>query len=618
MMATRQRPRRLEEGESVDPYIGEVLRALRRDPFYPSWFHQCYIDVLQRSLDGNHFLAKTAGHCRTSAWFSPEAVKLKEDPVFAALAAVPAAPEQRQFRVAEGDRLRRAFSRGSFEGLRQTHSVPDFVTAPSKYMVKVTEVPEKTTATLRPRAALQSADLSFVRGLVGATVCDGEIVEIDQQCLYFRVEFAIPQDPDDGGGFVTHVGYCYVRDAGNMRRDLIDERLHVGDRVRVRILSEVEGTIYLTTTLTDLRGIEMERLLERCFRSGRPAVRELKATVIDWSNPPASARTAVFGHIAKSMEPPDLIEYRKYQCWASFVCPNEDCRNDWKSILAWGVCFRQGDVQACVCDITRKRLVGCLHTFKSVADCRRGHGAESDRWFPEPNARSVFQRCRVCESHGNAQTVEVFYNQEGSGSHLPEHCPECCLRGEWCSNQGDPPTVVDEYTRLLHCLSPGLKWEESDIGLECEFVETSREGRRRWLIQLVPEVFIVPKHLCYGPSNEMRNTPTGQEHEILRGDRLPAGVDQETALRAAFNQAGDEAGVGAVGEHGRLHLDTEGLSEEDLAILDFQHQGSSMSGKLQRAPRFFSFRPAAAYPNDRRRGDGRGLFGNYGERHGVT
>ena len=132
-------------------------------------------------------------------------------------------------------------------------------------------------------------------------------------------------------------------------------------------------------------------------------------------------------------------------------------------------------------------------------------------------------------------------------------------------------------------------------------------------------MFIVPDHLCFGRGNEMRYTPTGQEPELLRGDRLPAGVDQEAQLFASMTVPEAELAAGNLhGEGDDFEDAPQGLSEEEQALLNFDRVGGALSGRLDRKPRIYRLSRAPQFPGDRYQGDGRGLFGNYGERHGVT
>lgn len=169
---------------------------------------------------------------------------------------------------------------------------------------------------------------------------------------------------------------------------------------------------------------------------------------------------------------------------------------------------------------------------------------------------------------------------------------------------------------MLHMLDPVLTWTRGEIGLECEFIEVG--SNIRWLIQLVPEIFVVSEDLCFGPNNEMRFTPTGQEPDILRGDRLPAGVDRSAQLNDALSQAVAETSVGNADDQGQVMLEIGALTDLERSVLDFHRAGGSLSDRLLHTARFYTLERTRTYFGDRHRGDGRGLYGNYGERHGIT
>ena len=301
--------RRLNPGDAVAPIVGEPLRVLRPSYGNVRATYMTYIDVLQRSLDGSHFLGKTTGPERHSEWFSPEDVRNGNDEFVMACAHANVLPEQRRFREQEVAKLQEAFLTDNLVHLNEVARVPGFRTAASKYMVKVTRIRAERPARLRPDSQLQTANLSEFRRAFQLQIYDGEVSEIDPDGEFFYVTFEIPARPDSPER-TERTGLCHARDAGRLQRPLQEGTLDVGQAVRVRILSELEGVTYLTLQLTDLLGVDMEHLIERFFRTGRPCVEELSITHIDWDDPPAGvSRGGSVSHVAhqvaQEMRPPD-------------------------------------------------------------------------------------------------------------------------------------------------------------------------------------------------------------------------------------------------------------------------------------------------------------------------
>eukprot|EP00929_Paragymnodinium_shiwhaense_P071475 TRINITY_DN36326_c0_g1_i1.p1 TRINITY_DN36326_c0_g1~~TRINITY_DN36326_c0_g1_i1.p1 ORF type:complete len:873 (-),score=65.46 TRINITY_DN36326_c0_g1_i1:353-2971(-) len=349
-----------------------------------------------------------------------------------------------------------------------------------------------------------------------------------------------------------------------------------------------------------------EILLERMFGHGRPLVEELDIAEFEVGSHRRSAFVrdtlrSIIEEMDTASAPPDLVDFCKHRCFAKFHC--QLCDNDWSTVVGWGVYDGESDTAICDCEIDRKRLVGCRHVFKCVKDCRpNGHG----RWIPKRDATSVAQWCRDCDTRAVAGFVEVYYNQPGSGRHLPEFCPECCRNKSWCTGRSaeEAPRLSRELNKLLCMIDPTLTWHCAEVGLECMFMEA--ETQHKYIIQVVPELFIIPEHACRegnNPENGARWTASGQEPELLRGDRMAAGVDEvEQLARSMRHKRNTRTDAGE---------DDHSTTADDSPQDDFLFVHSNMTRRLRNDMRIYSKNVRCTWM-----GSARGLYGSYGLREG--
>jgi len=199
-------------------------------------------------------------------------------------------------------------------------------------------------------------------------------------------------------------------------------------------------------------------------------------------------------------------------------------------------------------------------------------------WVPKDEAGPPRQACKKCRKMQLPVVCEVLWDQPKEGKHIPDLCPKCIRLAMWCRGTLHKPDIAHRYSISSELVDPSLVWKPSEAGVEAE---TSYDGQRV-LIQIRPWLFFVPKY------REERYTATGQEEELLRGDRLPAGASEHKLLLVALQRVRIRRGRTAF----------EG-DEDD----GFHESQAAMGGKLYGKWRAYSF--------DGHRND-------YGERHGVT
>eukprot|EP00929_Paragymnodinium_shiwhaense_P078319 TRINITY_DN40587_c0_g1_i1.p1 TRINITY_DN40587_c0_g1~~TRINITY_DN40587_c0_g1_i1.p1 ORF type:complete len:897 (-),score=53.29 TRINITY_DN40587_c0_g1_i1:88-2778(-) len=273
-------------------------------------------------------------------------------------------------------------------------------------------------------------------------------------------------------------------------------------------------------------------------------------------------RDALLRRLVGADAPEELMNFDEYQLFAEFSC---GCKN-WKSALAWGVYDDRG---AANCDCLNAplpgrtyvtaddiRRYGCVHMFRNrlhceetdlanVRDVTLGLETLSDvvrqapetgeprevagnigvtvsqvrrqqrAWRPRPDAGPPQQACSNCREFRDAIFCQARPVQIESG-HMPEYCPKCIRTNRWCRGSLHKSDIVCRFGIVASLLDNTVRWSRSEAGVETVI---THEGQRV-LVQLKPWLFIVPTH------RSTLYSTTGQEENLLRGDRLPAGADE--------------------------------------------------------------------------------------------
>lgn len=610
---------------------GRILRVKARESRGRLWSMPKHynVEVLERT--GDELLVKTIDSHRKAFYLDVARLSSRDPTIDVRQVDTQPEPwEKEDFRTHEIRKLQTAVltnqtvdNRGIMNGSVEYEG---FVLACSRYIAKASMIP--IHAPSLSNDDFPQVSLRILNDILLEFVHTGEVVEVRED-VHIKVQFDYEGE--------ARVGICCVEDmdyhSAKFVRSEFDnshtpegfQRPALNNQVHFKILAERElherhgeqsgndsvgRQIYLTMEgiKTDRRGNPRllahakEIMLERLFSHGRPFVEHLPHSYFEVGSHMREhfVRTTLT-EIAETMaieeQPPDLVDFRKHRCYAVFGCG--PCNRKWTTVMGWGVYDGAGDVRLCDCDVDRKRLVGCIHTFKCIKDCREE--PLTGKWVPNRNATSVSQWCKICDSKKVASHVEVYYNQSGAGRHLPEFCPECCYLRKWCAkNAKDACKLSRELQKMLHIIDPGLTWQPGEVGVQCRFRD--RETQQKYVVQVCPELFIIPEHAC-GEGNNPRDgamwTATGQEPELLRGDRMAAGVDEVEQLARAMrhNRRLD----------GDVADDVSTTTEDD----DFLFVHSNMTKHLRDEMRIYAKGVRCTWM-----GSPRGLYGSYGVLHG--
>ena len=246
----------------------------------------------------------------------------------------------------------------------------------------------------------------------------------------------------------------------------------------------------------------------------------------------------------------------EYKLFAEFRCT--PCGRSWKSGLAWGV-FDSRLQPTCTClthplpgrelRTTEEHLrrKGCVHVFRNPEQCEQVDVdlATQREVLDENNDASVrLQRVatRVCRSGMRpredagpprqgcqecGRMSDAIYCQLADKSlqkpHKPALCPKCVRTGHWCHGAIHKPDIVMRYALVASLLDSSVAFRPSEAGLEAAM---QYEGYQVLLL-LRPWLYIVPEH-------RRPFTTTGQEGEVLRPDRQPAGADEQSMFKRAL------------------------------------------------------------------------------------
>eukprot|EP00397_Hematodinium_sp_SG-2012_P007947 GEMP01007998.1.p1 GENE.GEMP01007998.1~~GEMP01007998.1.p1 ORF type:complete len:776 (+),score=133.97 GEMP01007998.1:132-2330(+) len=295
---------------------------------------------------------------------------------------------------------------------------------------------------------------------------------------------------------------------------------------------------------------------------------------------------------------PHLTPYAVNKCWASFCC--ESCKRKWTTVLGWAV-YDPRRERDCRCHLLprddnddvggdkqqekarRRKVAGCVHVLKDPGECvamENFHDPHTGQVYkkaavPTETAQPPTQGCKYCGNDIHATECELLWEQVGEGNHMAEFCPECHRKGGFCVGSAHHEDIVPRLVMVAHLIDEDLTWNPSDAGIEAE---TSIRGRRT-LIQIVPWLFF--HHKDKSDTAHQPHTLTGQESEMLRGDRIAAGCSEIKLLKRAFRSI-------------NAQFDSSN-DNEDNATQDFHDSLAGMGGRLCGEWRAYSFNDITDY-----------------------
>lgn len=268
---------------------------------------------------------------------------------------------------------------------------------------------------------------------------------------------------------------------------------------------------------------------------------------------------------------PKLHHGKEYQCFAEFNCTNTLCvdesgtKHRWRTIKAWAK-YDLENASTCSCS---NPSVGCVHTFRD----------------PKNPERPPYQLCKLCGQPSIASKCKLLTTETPMGHHYAEGCPKCKELGTWCTGSSHRESISLRLGLMAKEIDRSIEWKPCEAGVQANILGQSV------LLIVKPWLFMIPDDV----NHDRLFTPTGQEPELLRGDRIPAGSDRLKLFQLALDYV-HKHGEEKIGKNFAL------VRGNAAKALEFLFSYSKMGGLLAGAWRAFSLKGAM----------------HYGERFGVT